>query len=78
MSGSATVSTEIDVQVLVVVAAFAQHQVGEILADAVDIATLLNTEYARFVVPAYVHQGNPILVTPSTDLTDEAGRAITQ
>ena len=76
MSGSAT-TEEIDVPVLVVVANFAQYQRGQIIADASDIATLLNTDYAPFVVPAFVHQGNPILVTATAVLTDEAGRAIT-
>ncbi len=80
MSGSTTTSdnAEIDVPILVVIADFGPHRRGEILADAADLATLLGTDYARFVVPARVHQGNPLLIDASEELTDEAGRAITQ
>ncbi len=80
MSGSVASGDdgEIDVAVLVVTANFAGHVVGEILADAADIATLLATDYARFVVPAFVHQGEPLLVGETSELTDEAGRAITR
>ncbi len=67
----------LDEQVLVVVADFLRHRRGDVLSDAVDLADLLLGDYGRFVVPAHVHQGDPLLIDGVGTLTDEAGREIT-
>ena len=67
----------LDEQVLVVVADFLRHRRGDVLSDAVDLADLLLGDYGRFVVPARVRQGDPLLIDGVGTLTDEAGREIT-
>lgn len=70
-------ASPLDEPILVVVSDFLQHRRGDVLSDAADLADLLLGDYARFVVPARVHQGDPLLVDGDNPLTDEAGREIT-
>ena len=63
--------------ILVVISNFLQHRRGDVLNDAVNLADLLLGDYARFVVPARVHQGSPLLIDGTSALTDDAGREIT-
>lgn len=63
--------------ILVVVSDFLQHRRGDVLSDAADLADLMLGDYARFVVPARVHQGDPLLIDGTSALTDEDGREIT-
>ena len=72
-----TTTLPLDERVLVVVADFLQHRRGDVLSDASDLAGLLLGDYGRFVVPARVHQGDPLLVDDLSALTDEAGREVT-
>ncbi len=75
MSGSTT--SPINEPILVVVSDFLQHRRGDVLSDAADLADLLLGDYGRFVVPARVHQGDPLLIDGTSALTDEVGREIT-
>ena len=70
-------TSPLDEQILVVVADFLQHRRGDVLSDAADLADLLLGDYGRFVVPARVHQGDPLLIDGVSTLTDEVGREIT-
>ncbi len=70
-------TSPLDKPILVVVSDFLQHHRGDVLTDAADLADLLLGDYARFVVPARVHQGDPLLIDGTSALTDEAGREIT-
>ena len=70
-------TSPLDEQVLVVVEDFLRHRRGDVLSDAADLADLLLGDYGRFVVPARVHQGDPLLIDEVSPLTDGAGRAIT-
>ncbi len=74
---SDAITPPINEPILVVVSDFLQHRRGDVVSDAADLADLLLGDYGRFVVPARIHQGDPLLIAGTSALTDEVGREIT-